>query len=286
MMMREGKRGANLSEALSRVTSRPWLIVALAAVNVGLSIVLSSPLSAMLAMLIDRRPAAAVMVSGADHGYTVELLMDHPELTSVAAVALGAGVLLYGSLSWILTGGVLAALALDGERRAASGAEVVAESARRSGRMIKIGLLGLPLRIVPMLFGGIAYGIMHAVVTGRTYQPVSMVAMLSLVVAAVVWVLISVALDYARGLSLDDAQTRSWRLVARGLKLALARRTATLQLIAFSLAAWLAVGVIYFGIAGSVQLLLVLTVLRLACVAARATITMTTMTAAARVARS
>jgi hypothetical protein len=127
---------------------------------------------------------------------------------------------------------------------------------------------------------------MHAVVKGRTYQPMSMVAMLSLVVAAVVWVLISVALDYARGLSLDDAQTRSWRLVARGLKLALARRTATLQLIAFSLAAWLAVGVIYFGIAGGVQLLLVLTVLRLVCVAARATITMTTMTAAARVARS
>src|SRR5258708_26998178 len=108
-MAGEKRGGANLSEALSRVTSRPWLLVLLAALNVALSFLLSFPLAAMLASIIDPRPAATVMASGADHGYTIELLTDHPELLMVAMVALGMGVLLWGLLSWILTGGVLAA---------------------------------------------------------------------------------------------------------------------------------------------------------------------------------
>src|SRR5437660_10018088 len=103
-MAGERRGGANLSEALSRVTSRPWLLVALAALNVGLSVLMSSPLSAMLAVLIDQRPAAALMVSGADHGYTIELLADHPELLAVAMAALGLGTVLWGPLSCIVAG--------------------------------------------------------------------------------------------------------------------------------------------------------------------------------------
>jgi hypothetical protein len=104
--------------------------------------------------------------------------------------------------------------------------------------------------------------------------------------AAVVWSALSVAIDYARGLSLDDPETRSWRLVARGCKLVWQRRSASLQLIAFSMAAWLAVGVGYWLLASHTGPLVLLTMLRLFVVVARATITLTTLTAAARVARA
>jgi hypothetical protein len=279
-------RGANLSEAFRRVTGRPWLLAALAVLNIGLTAVLSTPLSVMLQDLLDMRPAASVMVGSGDTGLLAELLTDHPDLIRVAAVSAGAGALLYGLLSWVLAGGVLAALALDGDRRARGAAEVLAESVRRAGRMVKIGLLGLPLRIVPGLIGLCAMLLMRAVVTGRTFQPMSIVVAATMVVAAVAWAAVSVVLDYARGLSLDDAQTWSWRLVVRGLKLAWTRRVATLQLIAFSMAAWLAVGLIYYWLGAQLPVLFVLTVLRLASVVARAAITATTLTAAARVARA
>jgi hypothetical protein len=278
--------GANLSEAFRRVTARPWLLLGLAGLNVGLTVVLTAPLSALLSSLLDLHPAAAVMVSGSDDGLMAELLGAHPEVLAVAAAALSAGAIVWGLLSWVLAGGVLAALALDGDRAAHGAAALLAESARRSGRMIKLGLFGLPLRLIPALVGGGGLALLRAIIRGRTFQPMSLAAMGALVLAAVAWATVTVAVDYARGLALDDTQTRSWRLVARGLKLAFVRRTATLQLIAFSIAAWLAVGVIYYWLAGHLSALLILTVLRLLSVVARTAITCTTFTAAARVARA
>lgn len=278
--------GANLSEAWGRVTARPWLLAALAGLNVGLSVLLSAPLSALLSPLVDLRPAASVMMSGGDDGLMAELLADHPEVLAAAAAALGAGALVWGLVSWVLSGGVLAALALDGDRAARGAGAVLAESARRAGRMVKLGALGVPLRLIPALIAGGGLMLLRAVIRGRTFQPLSLAAMGALVLGAVAWAAVTVAVDYARGLALDDAQTRSWRLVARGLRLAFVRRSATLQLIAFSIAAWLAVGVIYYWLAGHLGALLILTVLRLASVVARTAITCTTLTAAARVARA
>ncbi len=278
-------RGANISEAFRRVTERPWLLLALVALNTGLAVLLTAPLSAMLSQLLDQRPAATAMLAG-DDGLFAELIADHFEVFAVAAVAAGAGVLVYGLLSWVLGGGVLAALALDGERRARGAAEVLAASARLAGRMIKTGLFGLVLRVVPLLLGAVAYAIAHAVIRGRTFQANMATSMLALVAAAVAWTTVSIAVDYARGLALDDATTRTWRLMAHGLRMLWTRRAATLQLIAFGLAAWLAVGVGYFFAAGHVTAPLVLTLLRLVAVVARVAITMTTMTAAARVARA
>jgi len=181
---------------------------------------------------------------------------------------------------------VLAALAFDGDRRARGAGEVLRESAWRAGRMLKLGLMGMLLRVVPGLFGAVAYGVAHAVIKGRTFQPNMMTSMLALAAAAVAWTAVSVAIDYARGLSLADDRTRSWRLLARGVKMLWTRRGATLQLVAFAMAAWLAVGVSYWVIAGKVGgVLFILTVLRLAAVVARVMLTMTTLTAAARVAR-
>jgi hypothetical protein len=277
--------GANISEAFRRVWARPWLLMALALTNVGLAVVMSAPLSAMLSTLLDHRPAAAGMVAG-DDGLWFEFLFDHADLAAVASVAVAGGVILYGLFSWILDGGVLAALALDGDRRARGGGAVLAQSAERAGRMIKLGLLGTLLRLIPLGIGAIAYGIAHAVIKGRTFQPNMMTSMLALAVAAVAWTKISVAIDYARGLSLEDPQTRSWRLLARGVKLLWQRRAASLQLVAFSMAAWLAVGVIYWLVAGHLAALVLLTLLRLFAVVARVAITMTTLTAAARVARA
>jgi hypothetical protein len=142
------------------------------------------------------------------------------------------------------------------------------------------------LRVVPLAIGAVAYAIAHAVITGRTFQPFLMMAMVALAAATLAWTAVSVAIDYARGLSLEDPQTRSWRLIARGVRLLFERRAATLQLIAFSMAAWLAVGVIYWLIAGHLGAFGVLTLVRLLAVVARVAITMTTLTAAARVARA
>ena len=138
-------RGAGISAAFGRVWERPWLVAALALTNIGLTLVLTAPLSAMLAQLLDKRPAAGPMVAG-DDGLWIEFLSDHADVAAVASVALGAGVIVYGLLSWILDGGVLAALALDGERRARGGAAVLAESASRAKRMLVLGLFGLLLR--------------------------------------------------------------------------------------------------------------------------------------------
>jgi len=277
-------RGANISEAFRRVWARPWLLMALALTNVGVAVLMSAPLSSMLAVLLDHRTAATAMAAG-DDALWIEFIGDHAAVMAVASVALAGGVILYGLLSWILDGGVLAALALDGERRAVGASGVLAQSADRAGRMVKLGLMGTLLRVVPLAFGALAYAIAHAVIKGRTFQPNMMTSMLALAAAALAWTAVSVAIDYARGLSLDDPQTRSWRLLARGVRLLFARRAATLQLVAFSMAAWLAVGVIYWLIAGHLGALAVLTLVRLFAVVARVAITMTTLTAAARVAR-
>ena len=277
--------GANISEAFRRVWARPWLLMALALTNVGLAVLMSAPLSAVLGMLLDHRPAAAAMAGG-DDGLWIEFLSDHADVVVVASVAMGAGVLIYGLLSWILDGGVLAALALDGERRARGAAAVLAESARRSGRMVTLGLFGLGLRVVPLLFGAVAWQLAHVMIKGRTFQPFLNIAMLALAAAALTWTTVSMAVDYARGLSLDDDRTRSWRLVGRGLKLLFTKRAATLQLVAFSMAAWLAILIVYWLFAGHLTALILLTLLRLAAAVARVTVTMTTLTAAARVARA
>jgi len=279
-------QGANISEAFRRVWARPWLLMGLALTNIGLTVLMSAPLSSMLAMLLDHRPAAAAMAAG-DDGLWVEFVVQHAEVLAVASVAMAGGVILYGLLSWILDGGVLAALALDGERRALGAGGVLGQSAQRAGRMLTLGLIGTLFRVVPLAFGAIAYGIAHAVIHGRTFQPNLMTSMLSLAAAALAWTTVSVAIDYARGLSLDDTQTRSWRLIVAGVKMLFARRAATLQLVVFSMAAWLAVGVIYWIIAGHLGgVVALLTVLRLLAVVARVAITMTTLTAAARVARA
>jgi hypothetical protein len=277
--------GANISEAFRRVTERPWLLAALVLTNIGLSVLLAAPLSAMLSVLLDRRPAATGMVGG-DMGLIFELIIDHPEVVVAAGTAAAAGLMLYGLLSWVLGGGMLAALALDGERRARGAAEVLAASARLAGRMIVTGLFGMTLRSIPLLFGALAYFIAHSVITGRTFQPNMMTSMLSLLVAAIAWTTVSIAVDYARGLALDDTETWSWRLIGRGLQMLWTRRSATLQLVAFGLAAWLAVGLGYFFLASHVTAPFILTLLRLVAVVGRVAITMTTMTAAARVARA
>jgi hypothetical protein len=225
-------------------------------------------------------------MAAGDDGLWIEFLASHREAAAVASVALGGAVLLYGLFSWILDGGVLAALALDGERRARGGGEVLRESAQRARRMLTLGLFGTLLRIIPLALGGLAYAIAHALISGRTYQPMLMTSMLSLAATALAWTSVSVAIDYARGLSLDDPKTRSWRLLAGGLKLLFQRRAATLQLVAFPIAAWLAVAVIYGLVASHISALPLLTLVRLFAVVARVAITTTTLTAAARVARA
>ena len=134
-------RGAEIREAFARVWARPWLVAALALTNIGVSVVMTAPLSAMLAMLLDKRPAAAAMAAGND-GLWMEFLTAHTEVATVASVALVAGVVVYGLLSWVLDGGVLAALAFDDERRARGAGAVLGESGARASRMLTIGLFG------------------------------------------------------------------------------------------------------------------------------------------------
>jgi hypothetical protein len=265
------------------VSERPRLWLLLSALNVLFSSLLVAPLSVALAAHLDLRPAATPMVAG-DDGLWFELLTDHPELVSLAVGALGAGALVWGVFSWIFAGGVLGALAVDGERRALGAAQVLEVTARSAPRMLVLGALGLPLRIVPLGIGVGAFMALRSVLKAQTFGPLSVVAMAALVLFAVLWTAISIAIDYARGLSLDDTKAKSVVLVWRGIKLALTRRSATLQLVAFSIAAWLAVGVVYYWLADHVSALLILTMVRMLSVVARTAITLTTLLAAARVA--
>jgi len=274
-----------VGEAVRRVAARPRLVLAVAGLHVAVALLAAGPVAATLAPVLDARPAAGELLRG-DDGLTGELFADHPEILRVAGASAEWSALLWALLSWILVGGLLAALASDDDAAAHGPVAVASACARHAGRMVRVGLVGLILRVVPV---GIAVGAWFAVgrfTKGRGFAELVIGALAMTVVAGGAWSFITVAVDYGRGLAFADASLKPWRAVGRGFKLALRHFAATARLAALSGLGFALPTAIYLAIALRLPnqpawAFLALTGMRLALVAVRAFFTVATLTGAA-----
>src|SRR5207244_1670740 len=82
--------GLLMRGAIGTVLARPRLLLALALLNLATAWLTARPLSAALAPLVDKRPAATAMVGG-DDGLAAELVSDHPSLVTVALASAAVG---------------------------------------------------------------------------------------------------------------------------------------------------------------------------------------------------
>jgi hypothetical protein len=275
-----------LGEAIRRVRARPRLVLAAAGLHVAVALLASGPVAATLRPLLDARPAAGGMLRG-DDGLAGELFADHPEIVRVAGASAEWSALFYALLSWILVGGLLAALTGEGDGGEARGpVQVAAACARHAGRLVRVGLIGLSLRLIPMAIAVGAWFAIGSLTKGRGFPELVIGALAMALLFGGAWSFITVAADYARGLAFADETLKPRRAVGRGFKFALRHFAATARLAAFSGFGFALSTAIYLAIALRLPnepawAFLALTLLRLALVAARAFFTITTLTGAA-----
>jgi GNAT superfamily N-acetyltransferase len=220
-----------LTDAIARVRRRPWLVGFLAALNLTFALLATQPVSAALAPL-DARPAGAAIVKG-DDGLFAELLTDHPEIAREAAASGRTALIVYGLLAWLLAGGLLAQLGRDEDAPAGARSFLGAVGAN-AAPMLKVGALGLLLRLVPI---AVAIGGWFAVRPfwhGHGFGRLTLAMALLVALFGLAWSLATIAIDYARALKLADPSLKSWRAVVRGTRLLVHRPGATLMLVAFS----------------------------------------------------
>ena len=120
-------------------------MLALAALNLALALLASTPLSAPLARFLDDRPAAVAVADAADDGPRLELLQEHPELLSGATESALLALVIGSALSLIVAGGLLSRKDDD---------PFAVACARNARRMLAIGAAGLPLRLLASPGGG------------------------------------------------------------------------------------------------------------------------------------
>lgn len=216
-----------VADAVSRVARRPRVVLAVAALNLLVSLVASLPVAVALAPITDERPAAARLL-GPDDGLAAELLYDHRHLALAAAASAVATAAVYGVWAWVLAGGLLAAFSSLEEERAIGARAIAAAAAREAGRMIAIGLLGLPLRL-PALAATVGAGFALKWIGDRydLAHVLGAAAPMALGIGAA-WTAATVAIDAARGaararpaLSTVGSVLAGVRAVGRGPRAAL-----------------------------------------------------------------
>ncbi len=207
--------------AFARLRRRPGALLWLASLNLALALAATTPLSAPLARALDLRPAASAVADSADDAPRLELLQDHPELAPSALTAALLALVLWSALSWVACGGLLAA---DDEPFAVA-------CARHARRMITVGATGLPLRLIALLGPLAAWPLL-----GDTHSLANLTigVAVGVVISGVLWSLVTVTLDRARGLALSQPQSSAWRIVRAALTASNRQRGATLALAAFS----------------------------------------------------
>jgi hypothetical protein len=216
---------------------RRWQLVAfLAAINLALAFAAAQPLSAALAP-IDWLPAARALVGGND-SFGIELANEHPELFRVAGAGAWMAMVLNGLFFWILAGGLL-----DPQHG------VIAGAARNARRMLKIGALGLLVRLLCVGVAVAGWFAVKPLWDDKGFGELVLAFAIAGLIAGAAWSLGSVAIDCARGLALRDPSLSVWRALGRGLR-RLARRR-LLAVAAFSGFGWLALTIGYHAIAGS-----------------------------------
>lgn len=214
-----------LRRAFDRILTRPSLMVGVAVIQVvaGALVTLSS--TAALSTLMDRRPAAAAMLRG-DDGLLLELLQRHQEVAAVWATAALLALAVAVLLGWTLAGTLLSALAFDEVRGAAQLARATIETL---SCMIKVSLLGLVLRALPLGLGALAWSWLRPELQG-TFPSVLAAAAGCVAAFAVPWAVVTVTIDYARAIVLGDSKGRAVPALKRALRLAWTQRLQTVTL--------------------------------------------------------
>src|SRR6185436_16745223 len=159
--------------------------------------------------------AAAAVADAADDGPRAELLDDHPELTALALESGVLALLLWGALSWIAAGGLL------------SGEKFLHGCVDNARRMLALGVVGLPLRLLALAGPLAAWAIADGAHDFRTVLAGGGVAV---IIGGIIWSLATVTLDRARGLALARPELRPWQALRKGLDASWARRGNTLAL--------------------------------------------------------
>jgi hypothetical protein len=277
-----------LGDALGRVLARPRVAVAIAALHLGAALLSSLPLIFALAPIFDNRPAAATLFDS-DNAPWMELLQDHPEVLGSALTAALVGMMIWGFVSWIAAGGILAALASD-EESAARGANAIFEACgRHAGAMVRIGAAGMLLRLVPLALAGGGVWLIYFRLEHGADQPSTMwLIAVTIALVALTWSLASVTIDFARGASLLNPTLGGFSALKRGFSTLRRRRGLALRLALYSIVAFgaLTVGYQLIAPAGATLLtIVVLWLLRIATALGRATVTTTVLVAAGRAAR-
>jgi hypothetical protein len=266
--------------ALARVLARPRVVAALAALNVGLTLLAAQPLATALAPLLDARPAAHQLVAGPDDGLLAELLIDHPELVRQGLLALALALVAHALLSSVAAG---AALAAWGPAETRGARALTAAAARAAKTRVAVAALFLPLRLVAGAAAAGAWLLVWPLARDRGFAALAAALAAAALVGGALWSISGVALDYA--LAGSDGET-ALRAARGGLVRAWRRRGRTLALAAFWGVGFVALTAIYHLLAAPLPLLptasfALLVALRLSLAGARAALTAATLIAAA-----
>jgi len=194
-------------------------ILSLALGNLIFALFAVAPLSPPLAQALDNRPAATQVADSADDGARAELLEDHPELTAIAVESALLAFIVWGALSWIAAGGLLA------------DEHFLLGCARHARRMLGVGAVGLPLRLFALVGPFVAWLILDA---AHDFTTVVIGVIAGVVVGGGLWSLATVTLDRARGQAILRPELRPWQAVRAGFDVSRRRRADTLRLAAIS----------------------------------------------------
>jgi hypothetical protein len=194
-------------------------ILSLALGNLIFALFAVAPLSPPLAQALDHRPAAMQVADSADDGARAELLEDHPALTAIAVESALLALLVWGALSWIAAGGLLA------------DEHFLLGCARHAGRMLAVGAVGLPLRLLGLAGPLLAWLILDA---AHDFTVVVIGVVAGAVAGGGLWSLATVTIDRARGQAILRPELRPWQALRAGLAASRMRRGNTLRLAAVS----------------------------------------------------
>jgi hypothetical protein len=230
-----GEEGAaaRFVDGARRAARRPKVVLALLGLELCAIHVALLPLSVLLEPLLDPRPGAWAIATGADDALLAELVVSHPELAPVAAGALCAALVTYVALAFVGAGALTATLVPD-ELEAPRGAgAVLGATGRLAPCMLALGALSLLLRCVAAAAWIAGVGLARPDRAASTAGLMLRHAAPALV-GGVAFALGTVALDAARGARTVDGGAGAGQLLRDGLLLlwrcGAARRLALLSL--------------------------------------------------------
>ncbi len=248
------------------VVRHPWLIAGLYTVQLVLSAVVGGVIASALVGILAHTPVFDAAVDG-DLVALMQVVREHGKLFAALAWMMVATALLYGVVTWYLTGGLIAVFA--GERPASR-----AESLRRFGaggaitflpyaRLWLLSLIPYALILAALILGLHSWrdDLFEQIAIGDVVSG----AIFGALPALLLWIPVRAALDYARIELSNDPGLASWRAALRGFKLVFTRPIALLHMLVY-LAVSLAIVTVYvtltwnepmYGVAGAISIFLI-----------------------------